>query len=39
MCNTNWIELARICIHEGICGLNWILLGTDWFVFGLVRTG
>jgi hypothetical protein len=31
-----WIELARICINEGICGLNWKILDTDWFVLGLV---
>jgi hypothetical protein len=31
MCDINWIELARICINEGICGLNWNLLDTDWF--------
>lgn len=36
MCDINWIELARISINEGICELNWNLLGTDWFVFGLV---
>jgi len=36
MCDINLIELARICVNEGICGLNWNLLDTDWYMFGLV---
>ena len=36
MCDISWLELARISIYGGICGLSWNLLDTDWFVFGLL---